>query len=234
MDEPLFISRRHPPPVKTLSRKSVVTSLLTIPLILTVCYLPLTFMANTGEQQKVVFTDYWNMLSLEYGSSVQSEIYRFIKQTETGLSDAEEVELARLICDESQKYDCDPKLILALIMVESSFYPDATSPKGARGLMQLRPHVAEALAQEVGIEWIDESMIYDPGVNIKLGLYYLSRLILQFKDLKVAITAYNFGPTYIQERLKEGKPLPVRYANKVLRQYRTLSQKDFTERYEPL
>jgi soluble lytic murein transglycosylase len=115
-------------------------------------------------------------------------------------------------------------LVLALIMVESSFYSKATSSKGAKGLMQLRPHVARALAQEVGIAWDGEEAVYDPEVNIRLGLYYLSQLILQFRDLKVALAAYNFGPTYIREKIEQGLPLPTQYANKVLQKYYKLSQ----------
>jgi soluble lytic murein transglycosylase len=125
-------------------------------------------------------------------------------------------------------------LVLALIIVESSFYSKATSSKGAKGLMQLRPDVAKVLAKEVGIAWDEEKAIYDPGVNIQLGLYYLSRLILQFKDLKVALAAYNFGPTYIKERIELGMTLPTGYADKVMRKYRRLTQERFKEPGEPL
>ena len=76
----------------------------------------------------------------------------------------------------------------------------------------------------MGIAWDRETIIYDPQVNIRLGLYYLSQLILQFRDLKVALAAYNFGPTYIRERIELGMPLPTQYANKVLRKYHRLSQ----------
>jgi soluble lytic murein transglycosylase len=191
-------------------------------------------MLGGGYNDKVVTTDYLDMVRLEFSSSVKGEIYRFIQRFHTGLTDEEEVRLTELILDESQRYGYDPELVLALIMVESSFYSKAISTKGARGLMQLRPHVAKALAQEVGIPWEKETSIFDPEVNIRLGLYYLSKLILQFKDLKVAITAYNFGPTYIREMMRQGKPLPMRYANKVLKKYRKLSQKDRTKGLTPL
>jgi len=180
-------------------------------------------MLYEGYQGKMVSTGYWNVLFLEFDPSIKGEIYRFIQGFQTGLTDQEEARVAGLIYAESQKYECDPQLVLALIMVESSFYSRATSPKGAKGLMQLRPHVAKALAQEVGIAWDREAIIYDPQVNIRLGLYYLSQLILQFRDIKVALAAYNFGPTYIRERIELGMPLPTQYANKVLRKYHRLS-----------
>jgi soluble lytic murein transglycosylase len=191
-------------------------------------------MVYEGYQGKTVSTGYWDTVFLEFDPSIKGEIYRFIQRYQTGLTDQEEAELAGLIYAESQKYKCDPSLVLALIMVESSFYTKATSSKGAKGLMQLRPFVAKALAEEVGIAWDEEAVIYDPEVNIRLGLYYLSQLILQFKDLKVALAAYNFGPTYIREQIEQGKPLPTGYANKVLKRYHTLSQKLLAQEAKPL
>jgi soluble lytic murein transglycosylase len=191
-------------------------------------------MVYEDHQGKTVSTGYWDTVLLEFDPSIKGEIYRFIQRYQTGLTDQEEAEVAELIYAESQKYECDPSLVLALIMVESSFYSKAISSKGAKGLMQLRPFVAKALAQEVGIAWDEEAVIFDPEVNIRLGLYYLSQLILQFKDLKVALAAYNFGPTYIREQIAQGKPLPTDYANKVLEKYRKLSQKLLAQEAKPL
>jgi soluble lytic murein transglycosylase len=191
-------------------------------------------MVYKGYQGKTASAGFWDTVLLEFDPSIKGEIYRVIQRFKTGLTDREEVQLAGLIYAESQKYKCDPSLVLALIMVESSFYSKATSSKGAKGLMQLRPHVAKALAQEVGISWDEDAVIYNPEVNIRLGLYYLSRLILQFKDLKVALAAYNFGPTYIRERLAQGMPLPTGYANKVLKRYHRLSQKLLAQEAKPL
>jgi soluble lytic murein transglycosylase len=191
-------------------------------------------MAYKGYKEMAVSADYWEGILLEFDPSIRGEIYRLIQTFPTGLTDREEAQLTGLICAESQKYACDPELILALIIVESSFHSKATSSKGAKGLMQLLPPVAKALAQEVGIAWDEETAIYDPEVNVQLGLYYLSELILQFRDLKVALAAYNFGPAYIQERIKLGMPLPTEYADKVLRRYHRLSQEISKERGEPL
>ena len=209
--------------IKTLPWKSIVKFFVTLPLILLFCYLPTTYLLYEGYQGKMISTGYWDVVFLEFDPSIKGEIYRFIQGFQTDLTDQEEAQVVGLICSESQKYEYDPQLVLALIMVESSFYSRATSSKGAKGLMQLRPYVAKALAQEVGIAWEEEAVIYDPQVNIRLGLYYLSQLILQFRDLKVALAAYNFGPTYIRERIELGLPLPTQYANKVLRKYQRLS-----------
>ena len=229
MGDSFLIRARHRLSIKSLPFKSIVKFLITFPLILLVCYFPVTYMAYKGYKEKAASADYWNVILLEFDPSMRGEIYRLIQTFPTGLTDKEEAQLTDLICAESRKYGCDPELVLALIIVESSFYSKATSSKGAKGLMQLRPDVAKVLAKEVGIAWDEEKAIYDPGVNIQLGLYYLSQLILQFKDLKVALAAYNFGPTYIRERMELGLALPTGYAEKVMRKYRRLTQERFQE-----
>jgi soluble lytic murein transglycosylase-like protein len=230
-----FLARaRHRLSIKSQPFKSIVKFLITLPLILLVSYFPVTYMAYKEYKGRAVSADYWDVILLEFDPSIKGEIYRLIQKFPTGLTDNEEAQLTNLICAESQKYGCDPELVLALIIVESSFYSKATSSKGAKGLMQLRPDVAKVLAKEVGIAWDEDKAIYDPGVNIQLGLYYLSQLILQFKDLKVALAAYNFGPTYIRERIALGMALPTGYAEKVMRKYRRLSLERFKEPGGPL
>ncbi len=230
-----FLKRaRHRLSIKSLPFKSIAKFLITFPLILVICYFPVTYMAYKGYKEKAASAGYWNVILLEFDPSMKGKIYRLIQTFPTGLTDREEAQLTDLICAESQKYGCDPELVLALIIVESSFYSKATSSKGAKGLMQLRPDVAKVLAKEVGIAWDEDKAIYDPGVNVQLGLYYLSQLILQFKDLKVALAAYNFGPTYIKERIELGMALPTGYAEKVMRKYRRLTQEGFKDQGEPL
>ena len=157
-------------------------------------------------------------------SPEEKRIFQFLQEFQTGLPEAEERELAKIILEESRRCGCDPELVLAIILVESSFYHRAESPKGAKGLMQIKPSVAQALAEEMGIPW-EEGNIFDPRMNIRLGLYYLSKLLSKFKDIKIAITAYNYGPTFVEERLKTGRPIPLRYADKVLRKYRFLHKR---------
>ncbi len=234
LGDSFLIRARHHLSIKSLPFKSIAKFLITFPLILVICYFPVTYMAYKGYKEKAASAGYWNVILLEFDPSMKGKIYRLIQTFPTGLTDREEAQLTDLICAESQKYGCDPELVLALIIVESSFYSKATSSKGAKGLMQLRPDVAKVLAKEVGIAWDEDKAIYDPGVNVQLGLYYLSQLILQFKDLKVALAAYNFGPTYIKERIELGMALPTGYAEKVMRKYRRLTQEGFKDQGEPL
>ncbi|MNZ61574.1 Soluble lytic murein transglycosylase precursor [compost metagenome] len=107
-------------------------------------------------------------------------------------------------------------LLHAVIKTESSYNARATSPKGARGLMQLMP----ATAREMGV-----TNVYDPKANIQGGARYLKRLMTMFdNDIRLAVAAYNAGP---QAVLSRGNVVPPfaetqRYVPSVLNQYRRL------------
>ena len=84
----------------------------------------------------------------DYEDRVRNRIKEIISRHYTGLSEKNAVRIPELILDESKKYGYDPLLLTALIITESSFYNWAQSNRGARGLMQLRPATAIALASE--------------------------------------------------------------------------------------
>ena len=130
--------------------------------------------------------------------------------------------LARGILHESEKNSLDPVLILALIQVESRFDHQAVSPRGAQGLMQVRPIVVTELADEGKIPACLKSSLKDPLVNVQVGVSYLAHLNEMFGDLKVALTAYNWGPTRIRRKLLAKETIPLQYANKVLQVQRTM------------
>jgi soluble lytic murein transglycosylase-like protein len=80
----------------------------------------------------------------------------------------------------------EESLIRAIIHAESAYQPDAQSPKGAQGLMQLMP------ATQVELRVTDP---FDPAANIDGGARYLSRLLDEFDgDFELAAAAYNAGP----------------------------------------
>lgn len=129
--------------------------------------------------------------------------------------------IAEAILEESRRHSLDPLLILAVIEVESRFRPSAVSTGGARGLMQIRPFVATAIAEAANIEtWTGKESLDDPILNIKVGVFYLSQLKESFKDLKLALTAYNLGPAQVKNRLEERVPMSFTYAKKVLSVHR--------------
>ena len=130
-------------------------------------------------------------------------------------------DLARHIFQESERNALDPVLILAIIQVESQFNHKAVSSRGAQGLMQVRREVVTEL---VGGGKIPASRqnLKDPLVNVLVGVSYLAYLIDMFGDLKIALAAYNWGPTRIRKKLVAKEAIPAQYASKVLSAHRSL------------
>ena len=95
--------------------------------------------------------------------------------------------------DAAQRRGIDPYLVAAVVREESSYYPKATSPVGARGLMQLMPTTARLMSPGGDLE--------DPGFNIELGTRFLAGLMREFNDPRLALAAYNAGPTRVRQWL---------------------------------
>lgn len=97
------------------------------------------------------------------------------------------------------KYAISEELIQSVIQAESSYRPDAVSPAGAQGLMQLMP----ATAKELGV-----SDPFDVDQNIDGGTRYLRKMMNRFGgDIKLALAAYNAGPGTVQ-RYNGNVPYP--------------------------
>ena len=96
-----------------------------------------------------------------------------------------------LIFHQAKKYDIDESLVKAVIYTESYFNPNATSHKGASGLMQLMP----ATAAKYGV-----SDLYNPRQNIIAGIKHLKYLIKLYpNNLKHALAAYNAGENAVKK-----------------------------------
>jgi soluble lytic murein transglycosylase-like protein len=103
-------------------------------------------------------------------------------------------ELESLIQEASHSNNLPPSLVKAIIRVESNFNPEATSPKGAQGLMQLMPGTADELM-------VADS--YNPRENIGGGVRYLRLLLDRFNNrLHLALAAYNAGPERVSRHLE--------------------------------
>ncbi|MEP6549750.1 MAG: transglycosylase SLT domain-containing protein [Gemmatimonadales bacterium] len=99
----------------------------------------------------------------------------------------------------SRENGLDPVLVAALIRQESNFNPMATSPVGARGLMQLMPDVGRSVAQSKGIGPWDPDLLYQPATNIKLGTAHLSGLVRRYPDVVKVLSAYNAGESRVEK-----------------------------------
>jgi len=148
----------------------------------------------------------------------------FFAQPHTGLSRCEIAWVSRTVVVESRRAGFSPALVLAVIEVESGGGNSARSPAGALGLMQLRPATAEAVAARIGMRWRGPATLSDPVANVRLGVRYLEEMVGRFGNLSTALAAYNWGPTRIRERQRNGELIPAVYAQRVMGAYReTLS-----------
>ena len=92
-------------------------------------------------------------------------------------------------------------LALGIMRQESNFDPQAASPSGARGLMQLMPATALMVARRLGDAAVPGSLT-DPAVNMRLGTVYLAGLLDQFGGvMPYAVAGYNAGPTRVTDWL---------------------------------
>jgi soluble lytic murein transglycosylase len=90
--------------------------------------------------------------------------------------------------------DLDPSWIMAVIMAESSFRPQAESNQGAKGLMQLMDDTAQDIANRMGMVDFHLQDVWNPEINIAMGSFYLNRLLTLFDgDIRLALAAYNAG-----------------------------------------
>jgi len=97
----------------------------------------------------------------------------------------------------SKENGLDPVLVASLIRQESNFNPLATSPAGARGLMQLMPAVGKSLADAKGIGPWDPDLLYQPATNIKLGTAHLRGLVRKYPEVVKVLAAYNAGESRV-------------------------------------
>jgi soluble lytic murein transglycosylase-like protein len=125
-------------------------------------------------------------------------------------------DLQALAVQAAKRHGLDPDLVLAVVAVESNFRPQAVSPKGAQGLMQLMPATAASLGVRDA---------FDPAQNLDGGARHLGSLLTLYGgDLTRALAAYNAGAKAVDRN--NGVP-PYQetreYVRKVLKKYKPAS-----------
>jgi soluble lytic murein transglycosylase len=88
----------------------------------------------------------------------------------------------------------DPYLVVSLIRQESLFDPKAVSPAAAHGLMQLLLSTAARVAGRIGLSAPQREKLFEPELNLKLGIHHLKELLERYSNnLVKAVAAYNAG-----------------------------------------
>jgi len=113
------------------------------------------------------------------------------------------------IHENSEQHNLNPVIVYGLIRRESAFNEKATSPTGARGLMQIMPKTGRYIARKLNERWRGKNSLYNPVTNIKYGSYYYQKLLTQFDGhYALALAAYNAGPHRVKKWLPEDKTMP--------------------------
>lgn len=106
----------------------------------------------------------------------------------------------------AREFDLDESLVYAVIHTESKFDTLAESSAGAKGLMQLTDETGMDCARKLGVEPFSSKDLFEPDINIRLGCYYLKRLIQDYGgNTSTAIAAYNGGPGNVDKWLLDPK-----------------------------
>jgi len=125
----------------------------------------------------------------------QQQKVNSVKQTQQGQ------EIFKLVDEYSKQYKVDSKFIHAVILVESGYNPNATSPCGAQGLMQMMP--ATFNARKVGTN------PYDIRQNVHAGVKHIAGLQAKYNgNMYMVASAYNVGGGAVDRALKTTGQLP--------------------------
>jgi soluble lytic murein transglycosylase-like protein len=140
------------------------------------------------------------------------ELFRRFKAREDHREVLHRLPHGRLIQAAAEEAGLDGLLVAAVVSAESRFDPEAVSPRGAQGLMQLMPDTAASF----GLADPQE-----PAANLRAGARYLRQLLEHYHgDLEMALAAYNAGPGAVA-RHGGVPPYPetLRYVDQVLATY---------------
>lgn len=121
--------------------------------------------------------------------------------------------LAAIIYDVALAEGLEPDLAFRLVEVESSFRRTAISEAGAIGYTQIKPSTAY---------WLDPTVtraqLFETETNLRLGFRYLSLMLAEHdQDMRMALLAYNRGPTRVGQLVAMGRDPSNGYASRILR-----------------
>ena len=173
----------------------------------------LEFLSSSPQnpREKILWAWLWN---LSFGHSEATSFFREAFNEDKNLLTisflrlAYPMEFTSLIQRESLKNNVDPLLVRSLIKQESSYKVSAKSSANALGLMQLIPITAREQAQILKKKFHTHEDLFNPDLNISLGVHYLKRMIRAFNGhIPLALSAYNAGIGNIRKWRKNRKDL---------------------------
>jgi soluble lytic murein transglycosylase len=116
---------------------------------------------------------------------------------------------ANAVESEATRYQVSPFLVWAIMRRESAFRPEVASAADARGLMQVIPPTARAIAKKLSEPEPAPAELFSPSLSIRYGAWYLSQLMKRFSHPALAAAAYNAGPDAAVKWVKEKGALPL-------------------------
>ncbi len=111
------------------------------------------------------------------------------------------------VLGQAARYQVEPALVYGLMRAESALQPDALSPAGARGLLQLMPSTASQVARRHGLSYTGPASLMRPDVNVPLGVAHLGELQERYDGRWIHVAAaYNAGAGAV-ERWLDSRPM---------------------------
>ncbi|HYG58987.1 MAG TPA: lytic transglycosylase domain-containing protein [Symbiobacteriaceae bacterium] len=140
---------------------------------------------------------------------IDAETRQILNQM-NAIADLAPEEFRHLVVSTANQYSVDPRLIAAIITVESEWDPAVVGSYGELGLMQILPSTGTWLT---GLANLKEYDLADPATSVMLGTMYIHYLLKEHANTQAALAVYNGGPRAAATASTN------RYANKVMRLY---------------
>ncbi|MFP4168688.1 MAG: transglycosylase SLT domain-containing protein [Desulfonatronovibrionaceae bacterium] len=187
----------------------------TFPVLSILCLVCMVFFCGSVRAETIYFYQDESGV-MHFTDTPDSDRFRpFLAVSQKDLS---QDQIDRSVARYSRDYGLDADLVHAVIKAESDYNSKAVSTAGAEGLMQIIP----GTQKELGLE--DP---FEADSNIEAGVRYLKTLISRYKEIPLALAAYNAGPSRVD---KYGDIPPFRetklYVSKVLRIYKERKGKE--------
>ncbi|MDP3938164.1 MAG: transglycosylase SLT domain-containing protein [Deltaproteobacteria bacterium] len=145
-------------------------------------------------------------------SQVEAKILAVIVRRNPGATVREFLRFPNQLMTEAERLNLDFRYVMAIVDRESNWHPQAVSPKGAIGLMQIMPDTARLVVDKLKLTGFDAPVpargggyvslgsLGEPEFNLRVGMQFLRWQLDDFGLGPVALRAYNRGPAKATER----------------------------------